>query len=376
MQTEDRTKESQILNGDTESVDNLSKTVDQLQKKLKKSEAEKQQIFEKLECLLFLIKRSWNGDSSATVYLARILGLDLEKGTNGVTEKSKRAVDNWFQLTTSLLDRQQKQETLRQHQKQISHIEQRYRYMEHVLHEHHCQMAQFTGRVDEEPYNSYHDNGDQLPQNSKEKRGQSLSTQRIKSATPLATRKASYPMDVDVSKLCFKDLLIQPAPAVPRITLTPKNHNSHIKRPVSAYSHQKKSRNNTSRPKTAASVGLNRRTKRQNAAYPVTKEKRHSISMPHYLSETEQNEPQRLSASWPDNNQVAERTGYVSHPQTSYVSHQQKVLVKNRVTFAPKTVQLYEMDELKKPLSDKNIQFKKSNLQLQIRLGIPEENRV
>lgn len=57
MQTAGRTETSQIPNGSTESLDSLSKRVDQLQEELKKSKAEKQQALEKLDSLLFLIRR-------------------------------------------------------------------------------------------------------------------------------------------------------------------------------------------------------------------------------------------------------------------------------------------------------------------------------
>ena len=57
MQTADKSEISQIPDEDSISLDSLSKTVDQLQKELKKSQAEKQKAIEKLDSLLSLIKR-------------------------------------------------------------------------------------------------------------------------------------------------------------------------------------------------------------------------------------------------------------------------------------------------------------------------------
>lgn len=367
MQTEGRTETSQIPNGSTESLDSLSKRVGQLQEELKKSKAEKQQALEKLDSLLFLIRRSWNGDNSATLHLSRMVGLHLEKETNGLAAKSKRAMNNWFLLTIGLLDQERKQDLQRMHQKQISHIEQRYKYMQHVLNEHHKQMAQFIGHIDGNDSLGYHDNWDYLPRSNRAKRRHSLSTQRIKSAIVTSSRKASCPTEVDISKLCFKDLLIQPAPAVPRVTITSKN-NIYPRRPVSAFSQTKQSVKNVCRPKTAALTSLSRKKKKQNVTSALSaKEIRHSISRASYSPETKQNELYKRTDFWMMKKTQTEK-------KANNASYLQKTLTKNQVTFASKTVQLQEGNKMKTPHSANNSQ--KSNLHLQIRLGIPEESRV
>ena len=76
-------------------------------------------------------------------------------------------MDNWLQLTVGLLQQEHRQNMVRIQQNQMSHFEKRYRYMEHILHDHHRQMAEFIGHIDAESSLGYHDNWDHLSQSSK-----------------------------------------------------------------------------------------------------------------------------------------------------------------------------------------------------------------
>ena len=91
----------------------------------------------------------------------------------------------------------------------------------------------------------------------------------------------------------------------------------------------------------------------------------HSIPL---SPEVESNESYKLVDLWMQKDQEEQKSNTVNCLQ--------KTLAKNRVSFAPKTMQLCEAEEMKKPKSAKNNNSKKSTLELQRRLGIPEESRV
>lgn len=115
-------------------------------------------------------------------------------------------------------------------------------------------------------------------------------------------------------------------------------------------------------------TSLSRKKKKQNVTSALSaKEIRHSISRASYSPETKQNELYKRTDFWMMKKNQTEK-------KANNASYLQKTLTKNQVTFASKTVQLQEGNKMKTPHSANNSQ--KSNLHLQIRLGIPEESRV
>ncbi|XP_070202208.1 uncharacterized protein [Littorina saxatilis] len=129
--------------------------INELQQQLTKSRGETQRARDKLNCLISLVRRSWNGDRNASIHLANIVGLDLPPdlldsgGTAGrptsrvntASRLENRAVMNWKRLTLRLLDRDYKmmQQEIEEHQR--LYIENRSRYMDEVMNSHQQDMT-------------------------------------------------------------------------------------------------------------------------------------------------------------------------------------------------------------------------------------------
>lgn len=107
-----------------------------LEKQLKNAREEIQSLTQQLNCLLVLTKNAWRGDESATLHLARVIGIDSEIEKNSFIEKKvnehssgKKTVtiaenDDIISKQTPSFASSPSQETLQdQEQKQQAHIQ-------------------------------------------------------------------------------------------------------------------------------------------------------------------------------------------------------------------------------------------------------------
>ncbi|XP_076470463.1 uncharacterized protein LOC143300577 [Babylonia areolata] len=133
----------------------VNKHINELQQELNRSRAETQRSRDKLNCLISLVRRSWNGDRNASIHLANIIGLDippflLDSGTAGRpgtsmqasgTSAKSAAVAHWERLSVKLLRRDYDLMQMEIQEQQRRYMENRSRFMDEVLHFHQQDMA-------------------------------------------------------------------------------------------------------------------------------------------------------------------------------------------------------------------------------------------
>lgn len=133
----------------------VNKLIQDLQQELVKSKAETQRSRDKLNCLISLIRRSWNGDRNALLHLSNIVGMEAPSGHSmdgiegrpssmmqtGNHATQTRAEHNWERLTVRLLEMENDvlQQEIRKYQQR--YIENRTRYMDEVMTNHYVDMA-------------------------------------------------------------------------------------------------------------------------------------------------------------------------------------------------------------------------------------------
>ncbi|XP_062591715.1 uncharacterized protein LOC134253216 [Saccostrea cucullata] len=275
--------------GEPQNTTVLMETIYKLKQEIQKSNAEKQALAEQLNCLILLVKRSWDGDHNATLHLGNIVGVsppnfhhspssDRIVTNTPVPENVKsNAVQLWERLAIKLLEQDNMRLQHEIQQRQQLYIERRQMYMDELLETHQKEMSQLPAtrnkksleEVDRKFMKTYNKNSNLNRPGS----GTRTTQQRAKSAVT-RTRKDStngveltindilhpehahlrqetnsafsglYKLDKESNKDQFYSRLEYDdpnryKPAVSLFDLDtvfgPDNHNSDAKRPISAF---------------------------------------------------------------------------------------------------------------------------------------------
>ncbi|XP_033117602.1 uncharacterized protein LOC117117401 [Anneissia japonica] len=127
------------------------------------SRAETQRVKDQLNCLILLIKRSWNGDKAATVHVSNIVGMAppmllMEEPVNEQNEKyvpgKSRAYNHWAMLTLGLLNQHYKHLEVHALARAKARLESRQSYLEEQLAYHRDLVLQTKSMSFSVPVNS------------------------------------------------------------------------------------------------------------------------------------------------------------------------------------------------------------------------------
>ncbi|PVD21000.1 hypothetical protein C0Q70_19164 [Pomacea canaliculata] len=130
----------------------FNKNILQLQKQLVKSRAEVEMLKDKLNCLIFLVKRSWKGDRKASMHLANIVGMEVPAGLMDDLEgrpasviqlfSTKSAAEqNWERLNAELQEEEHAILQQKIQERQTQHLKSRSQFMDEVMINHYRDMS-------------------------------------------------------------------------------------------------------------------------------------------------------------------------------------------------------------------------------------------
>lgn len=140
--------------GEPQNTTVLMETIYKLKQEIQKSNAEKQALAEQLNCLILLVKRSWDGDHNASLHLSNIVGVpppnfhhpNSPEGmtTNTPVPENERtkAVQLWERLAIRLLEQDNMKIQQEIHHRQQLYMERRQMYMDELLESHKKEMSQ------------------------------------------------------------------------------------------------------------------------------------------------------------------------------------------------------------------------------------------
>ncbi|CAH3046338.1 unnamed protein product [Porites lobata] len=120
----------------------LRDLVNNLKLELLQSQVEAQKVRDQLQCVIYLVRRAWQGDEIASVHLSNIVGVappkiqrNSELGTFTATPKS-RALNGWARLVIGLLNRMYRDEELELRAKQLLYMRDREELLDEQLMSH------------------------------------------------------------------------------------------------------------------------------------------------------------------------------------------------------------------------------------------------
>ncbi|XP_032228373.2 uncharacterized protein LOC5504212 isoform X2 [Nematostella vectensis] len=120
----------------------LRDLVSKLRQELLLCKTETQKVKDQLQCLIYLVRRSWSGDQVASIHVANIVGVappDIKtmEERNAITAVPKsRAVNNWAMLCIGLLNRMYREEELELRASQLMYLQDREGYLDEQLSSH------------------------------------------------------------------------------------------------------------------------------------------------------------------------------------------------------------------------------------------------
>jgi len=120
----------------------LRDLVNKLKMELLQSQVEAQKVRDQLQCVIYLVRRAWQGDEIASVHVSNIVGVAPPKiqrspdvDTFTATPKS-RALNGWARLVIGLLNRMYREEELELRAKQLLYMRDREELLDEQLMSH------------------------------------------------------------------------------------------------------------------------------------------------------------------------------------------------------------------------------------------------
>lgn len=117
----------------------LRDLVNKLKLELLQSQVEAQKVHDQLQCVIYLVRRAWQGDEIASIHVSNIVGVAPPKiqrssdlGTFTATPKS-RALNGWARLVIGLLNRMYHDEELELRAKQLLYMRDREELLDEQL---------------------------------------------------------------------------------------------------------------------------------------------------------------------------------------------------------------------------------------------------
>ncbi|XP_046572426.1 uncharacterized protein LOC124280515 [Haliotis rubra] len=136
---------------ESQSTATLMEIISKLRQELLQSRSETQKATDSLNCLISLVKRAWQGETTATLHLANIVGAPAQDagetarfGQLNPGSGKTRAVSHWERLAMKLLQREYEavQDEIRH--RQMAYLENRTKYMTEVMDSHQHDMAHYN----------------------------------------------------------------------------------------------------------------------------------------------------------------------------------------------------------------------------------------
>ncbi|XP_048236353.1 uncharacterized protein LOC124152218 [Haliotis rufescens] len=136
---------------DSQSTATLLEIISKLRQELLQSRSETQKATDSLNCLISLVKRAWQGETTATLHLANIVGAPVQDagevarfGQLNPASGKTRAVTHWERMAMKLLQREYEavQDEIRH--RQMAYLENRNKYMTEVMDSHQHDMAHYN----------------------------------------------------------------------------------------------------------------------------------------------------------------------------------------------------------------------------------------
>ncbi|XP_068721132.1 TBC1 domain family member 31-like [Montipora capricornis] len=117
----------------------LRDLVNKLKLELLQSQVETQKVRDQLQCVIYLVRRAWQGDETASIHVSNIVGVappKIQRNTdlNAFTATPKsRALNSWARLVIGLLNRMYRQEELELRAKQLLYMRDREELLDEEL---------------------------------------------------------------------------------------------------------------------------------------------------------------------------------------------------------------------------------------------------
>lgn len=125
----------------TQECQALRDLVNKLKMELLQSQVETQKVKDQLQCMIYLVRRAWQGDDVASIHVANIVGVAPPKMQRSdhdeiVATPKSRALNGWARLVIGLLNRMYQEEELELRAKQLLYMRDREELLDEQLMSH------------------------------------------------------------------------------------------------------------------------------------------------------------------------------------------------------------------------------------------------